>query len=151
MGVPVKVYVDLSKKVDLPSLSLQERFFTGLRYYITNSKFYKNMAIKAGSKEERRIQKEREEFKMVLNTIINRELNGGRLLVKQGVEGTPKEVSLLIARSQKPILDICLKSGDFLAYDVKIKQESRDILRAFSTMPLYVTFSKRLVHDKKND
>lgn len=145
--VKVRSVVDTDKPINLKELKPADKIIVGFISQWHQTKFYKNMKKRESEQEFARITKMDEQLKETILTYVYAELNRNSSLAKQDKKCT--EIVLSISSEYKESLSRIMHHKDFISFNLELIEESGDMRKAFSNMPILLKISKKVVGGDK--
>lgn len=141
--VKVRSVVDTDKQVNLKELKPADKIIAGFVSQWHQTKFYKNMMKRESEQEFARLTKMDEQLKETILAYVHAELNRNTSLAQHDTKCT--EIVLSINAKYKDSLGRIMKHKDFISFNLELIEESSDMRKAFSNMPILIKISKKVV------
>lgn len=154
MRVKIKEIIDISKPINLRTMSPRDKIITALRCAVVNSNIFLNGKRKR-EQEAHRKRLEREDYlkdvlltKVYQSLIKNNEIKEGDLNEKVYITVNSSYKDVLFDEfdeSGNLLHKSVLKQSDFAQYNIKFVEEETDLRIAFPEMPFMLEFSRKEV------
>lgn len=135
--------------VDLKQLPPLEMVSAGIRARYLKSKSYQRKVEKEKNIAREKRQKDMEDTKKGLlyriqhSLVKNEDIGDSNIIVE--------EILVYVDRAYEYVLDDVLKEKEFLAYNIRRKEENPDMLMAFPTMKICLVISKKIIESKDDE
>ncbi|WP_394863086.1 hypothetical protein [Paraclostridium bifermentans] len=150
MRVVMHKYVAVGDEynVDLRQLPPLQMLSVGMRARYLKSKTYQRRMEKLQAIEREKRQKDMEELKKGLLYRIQHTLIKNESLED---DSSVDKITLYVDRGYEYVLDSVLSEKEFLAYNIRRKEENKDMLLAFPAMKMCLVVTKRLIENKDDE